>query len=166
MNSLVSQRSCGDCALCCHLGEIPGFKPFNQWCQHCSTHAGCDIYATRPQPCRDFHCHYLLSDLPDSWFPKDCGFIVSTYASPPRVTVSVDPDRPVGWQASPYIEQLMHWAQVGAVNVQLGPRVFAVYPEGIEELGELDGTTELTILEQQTPQGLRYRSMLTRKQPA
>lgn len=155
----LSQRSCGDCALCCHLGEIPGFKPFNQWCVHCPSHARCDIYPSRPQPCRDFHCHYLLSDLPDAWFPNHCGFIVATYDAPPRVLVSVDPERPARWHHSPYIEQLAHWSTQGAVQVQVGPRTYAVYATGIEDLGEDTADSELVILEQRTPEGVRYRTV-------
>ncbi len=166
MDTPLPQRSCGDCAMCCYLGEIPGVKPFNQWCKHAGSHACCDIYPTRPRPCRDFHCHYLLSDLPEIWQPKRCGFVVSTYSNPPRVLVSVDPQRQGNWQTSPYMEQLMHWAQFGAVNARLEQRIFAIYPDGMQELGELDDTNELMILEQQTPTGIRYRSELRRKPQA
>lgn len=152
------QRSCGDCALCCHLGEIPRFKPFNQWCAHCSSHAGCDIYETRPRPCRDFHCHYLLSDLGQEWFPKECGFIVSTYAAPPRVMISVDPATPDNWRATPYIEQLRHWSQAGAVQVQVGSRTYAVHGERIDDLGEDTPDSVLVILEERTVHGMRYRT--------
>lgn len=119
----------------------------------------CDIYPARPQPCRDFHCHYLLSDLPETWFPKACGFIVATYEAPPRVLVSVDPERPAGWRDSPYIEQLAYWSMHGAVQVQVGTRTYAVYATGIEDLGEDTADSELVILEQQTAQGVQYRTV-------
>jgi hypothetical protein len=144
--------------MCCKLGEIPDFKPFNQWCQYCSTRHGCDIYPNRPQPCRDFFCHYLLSDLGEEWRPLTCGMVVSTYSGPQRLTVSVDPERPALWNASPYLEQIMHWATQGAVTVMVGHHAHAVYPDRVEDLGEIDEEFALVITEQVTPAGTRYLS--------
>ena len=155
----IPQRSCGDCALCCHLGEIPDVKAFNAWCRHCSTHQGCDIYPSRPSPCRDFHCHYLLSDLGQEWYPRDCGFIVATYQNPPRVTILADADAPQRWRESPYLEQIRHWAHQGAVTVQVAARTYAVSPHGIDDLGEDSDTTMIVILEQETTAGMRYRAI-------
>lgn len=154
----IPQRSCGDCAMCCHLGEIVDFKPFNQWCTHCSSHQRCDIYESRPQLCRDFHCHYLLSDLSEAWFPRDCGFIVATYANPPRLLIAADPARPASWRQSPFIEQLHHWAQQGAVQVRVEDRTFAVYPDTIEDLGVETPDSVVVILEKETTMGRRYRA--------
>lgn len=160
----ISQRSCGDCALCCHLGEIPDVKAFNAWCTHCSSQQRCDIYETRPRPCRDFHCHYLLSDLGEEWYPRDCGFIVATYQHPPRVTIMADPAMPARWRESPYIEQIQHWARKGAVTVQTGPRTYAISPQSIDDLGEDSDETMIVILEQETPAGMRYRAIRTPRQ--
>lgn len=151
-------RQCGTCALCCKLGEIPDFKPFNQWCQFCSTRQGCDIYADRPQLCRDFFCHYLQSDLPEHWNPLTCHMIVSVYEGPLRMTVSVDPDYPLIWREPLYLEQIQHWAAQGAVTVMVGTRTFAAYPGHVEDLGELTAAHQLIITEIETAQGLRYRS--------
>lgn len=150
-------RQCGDCALCCHLGEIPQVKAYNTWCQHCSTHQRCDIYDTRPAPCRAFYCHYLLSDIGEEWYPRDCGMVVSAYGAPARLTISVDPARPDIWRQAPYLPQLHHWARQGAVTVMVGLEAYAVYPERIEALGALDDAHTLVITELETTQGLRYR---------
>lgn len=151
-------RTCGDCALCCKLGEIPDFKPFNQWCRFCSTHAHCDIYDSRPAPCREFFCHYLKSDLNEDWFPKNCGMVISTYSGPNRLTVSVDPETPETWRQQPYLAQIIHWSNQGAVTVMVGERAFAVYPDAIEDLGEITDGYIIEINEIVTPHGTSYRS--------
>lgn len=153
----VPGRSCDGCAMCCKLGEIPQVKPFNQWCTHCSTHQRCDIYATRPAPCRQFYCHYLLSDVDEAWAPNQCGMVVSTYEHPSRLTISVDPDRPARWREQPYLPQIQHWANFGAVTIMEGLHAYAAYPDRIDDLGVLDVGEELIILEQETTRGLRYR---------
>lgn len=154
----VPGRICGDCALCCKLGEIPGLKPYNAWCRFCSTQAGCDAYDARPQPCRDFYCHYLTSDLSEDWRPRTCGMVVSAYANPPRLTVSVDPDMPPRWRDSPYLEQIQHWAHHGAVTVMEGLMAYAAYPDRIEPLGEITDDYQLVIIEEDTTRGRRYRT--------
>lgn len=61
------RRSCGDCTACCTvIGVADLKKPEWTLCQHCSPKRtsravpGCKIYATRPQPCRDYHCLWTL----------------------------------------------------------------------------------------------------------
>ncbi len=52
-------RKCGACQLCCVLPAIKELnKPANVPCQHL-TEKGCGIYATRPDGCRKFECHWL-----------------------------------------------------------------------------------------------------------
>lgn len=156
MSSPIPQRSCGDCAMCCHLGEIPDFKPFNEWCKYCTDHHSCGIYPSRPQPCRDFNCHWLLSDVSDDWYPAKCGFIVSTYSNPPRLIVAVDPETPDSWRQPPFIDQIHHWAHQGAVMVRIGEHVYGVTPNTIEDLGRDSDDTVIMVLEQETLRGVRY----------
>ena len=62
-------RICGECSLCCKLpgvytapDQYPKIsKPPNQWCAHCLK-PGCGIYDTRPQPCRNFSCLWLVHE--------------------------------------------------------------------------------------------------------
>lgn len=161
MTALPTPRECGDCALCCHLGEVPQVKPFNQWCQHCSTHRGCDIYPTRPQICRDFFCHYLKSDLPEHWHPLTSHMVVGSYEGPPpRITVAVESEYPLIWREPSYFAQLKHWATQGAVTVMVGTTVHVITPRGSETLGELTDANQLIITEIETPQGVHYRTTL------
>jgi Fe-S-cluster containining protein len=73
-------RSCGSCSMCCYLplfkvGEWK--KPTNQWCQHFSGHS-CNIYAERPDVCREFECMWLANNsLPDHWYPTKSKIIVT-----------------------------------------------------------------------------------------
>jgi hypothetical protein len=123
--------------MCCHLGEIPDFKPYNQWCVACSSHQRCDRYDTRPTPCRQFECYFLTSDLGEAWRPNQCGLVLSVHADPERLTILVDPEKPLRWRESPYIEQILQWSLQCAVSIMVGNAAFAVYPDRIETLGEV-----------------------------
>ena len=68
---IVKGRECGKCSLCCkvmrveEIAKLPGV-----WCKECAPGKGCKIYATRPGPCRDFHCSWLIqAELGPEWFP-------------------------------------------------------------------------------------------------
>lgn len=147
MTNSPTTRQCGDCALCCHLGEIVGFKPYNQWCTHCSTHQRCDIYESRPTLCRTFHCQYLLGTLGDHWYPLTSHMIVSLHTAHSRMTVLVDPEAPLIWREAPYLAELQSWASAHPVSVMVERRVFAVYPNHIEDLGELAADERIEITE-------------------
>ena len=69
-------RECGDCSACCTHGGVPEIaKPPGQPCPHdCG---GCDIYATRPQGCRDFVCAWLRGVGAESDRPDKSGVILS-----------------------------------------------------------------------------------------
>jgi Fe-S-cluster containining protein len=69
-----TERRCRTCTACCTILEIPGFKKAMERCQHLGRlpngMEGCTIYATRPQPCRDFICAWMqgygsTQDRPD-----------------------------------------------------------------------------------------------------
>lgn len=153
----LAERVCGDCAMCCHLGEIVDFKPYNQWCQHCSTHQGCDIYETRPILCRQFYCAYMQRELGEEWYPLRSHMVVSLHREPKRMTVLVDPETPMVWQEARYFRQLQAWAQHYPVTVMVHQRAFAVYPQHVEDLGELGEGQRIEITETETMSGIRYR---------
>src|SRR5215831_5876594 len=95
-------RSCGDCALCCRLLDVPeAGKPRNDWCPHCNHH-GCKIYESRPQICRDYTCAWLVNkSYPDYWKPSECGMIVDfgeAEGALPALLIHVDPDTPDRWR--------------------------------------------------------------------
>jgi len=56
--SLVAERRCGECMVCCEYLSIntPGLqKPADVLCVNC-VDSGCRIYDTRPSVCRTWHC--------------------------------------------------------------------------------------------------------------
>lgn len=157
-------RSCGSCAMCCYLGEIEGFKPYNQWCSACSTQTRCDRYDTRPTPCRQFQCLYTMSDLPEAWYPPVSHMVVSRHSTPARMTVLVDPETPLIWREGAYLSQLQAWAVEAPVTVMVGLAAFAVYPNRIEALGEITPEYSIAIHEQQLASGeRRYQLERVRK---
>lgn len=78
MASLVADRVCGDCTVCCTALPIEsdGFvKTTGVTCRHCDS--GCAIYQDRPQACRGFHCGWRqLPMLDDAWRPGRSGVMV------------------------------------------------------------------------------------------
>lgn len=154
-------RQCGDCAMCCRLGEIADFKPYNAWCQHCSTQKRCDSYETRPEPCRSFHCLYVLGKLAAHWNPLRSHMVVSPHRSPTRITVLVDPETPLIWREAPYLSDLQSLACEQPVTVMVGYAAYAVYPDRIETLGETTHGRSVVIHEQVLQSGaIRYLQAL------
>jgi len=121
----IAGRTCGDCAMCCKIPIIPELdKPFNQWCRHCTNHKNCSIYEARPQRCRDFFCHFMLSDLDEAWRPSKSRMVITNHAD--HVLVMVDPARPDAWRKDPYITNLRHWATQTQVHVLVGTTTYIV----------------------------------------
>jgi len=57
--SLVADRQCGECMVCCSYMYInaPGLKkPADVLCDNCIVDKGCQIYDSRPNVCRTWHC--------------------------------------------------------------------------------------------------------------
>ena len=77
--SLVPERECGTCNICCIAPAID--KPEIQkisgaTCRNC-TAAGCAIYESRPQVCRTYYCGWRRLDMIDAdWRPDLCGVLV------------------------------------------------------------------------------------------
>jgi hypothetical protein len=154
-------KSCNDCAMCCKLGAIPDVKEYNVWCQHCSTKSACDIWDSRPQICSDYFCHFMLSDLGEAWRPSKCRLMISTYnnSDGPSMTISVDPSRPDAWRKEPFFANIVHWSSQCRVTVQIGYHTFAVFPDHIDDLGEITDEYQIMTIIEQTPTGPRQRAM-------
>jgi hypothetical protein len=77
---MLPSRECGHCAVCCKVLPIRTVelqKTSHVLCVHCRENEGCQIYATRPQVCRDYYCGWrLLPGLPENWRPDLCGIFV------------------------------------------------------------------------------------------
>ena len=153
----IAGRTCGDCAMCCKLLEIPELdKPYNQWCTHCTGYASCGIYETRPQRCRDYNCYFLASTLGEEWRPSKCRMIVSTF--PDRLLVMVDPARADAWRKEPYLTTIRHWATQIMVYVKVSNTTYAVFPDHTDDLGEVTDEHQILITEEMTPTGPRRKA--------
>jgi len=77
---MVPARECGNCTACCTVLPIRTAelqKTSHVLCVHCRESEGCQIYATRPQVCRDYYCGWrLLPGLPENWRPDLSGIFV------------------------------------------------------------------------------------------
>lgn len=86
--SLVPERDCGECMVCCkHLSiSSPNFhKPADVLCDNCIVNQGCQIYETRPNVCRTWHCLWRrVESMPDELRPDKSGIIFA-------LTINYDP---------------------------------------------------------------------------
>lgn len=62
----MSERTCKNCDVCCHILEVRELnKPSHKNCNHRAEGGGCGIYNDRPSICREWNCAYILELLPD-----------------------------------------------------------------------------------------------------
>lgn len=108
----VEGRSCGSCTMCCKLYPVPVMdKPQNVWCRECKPGKGCGIWETRPQFCRDFHCHYILdAQVGEDWKPNISKFIMN-FQSANIMWLKVDPAHKMSWRTEPYYSVLKRWSR-------------------------------------------------------
>lgn len=74
-------RTCAQCDACCTVLNIEETQsPMFSTCRHVRAEGGCGIYATRPQPCRDANCSWLLGHygLTGAHRPDRFGVVVWT----------------------------------------------------------------------------------------
>lgn len=80
LGSLVPDRACGDCTVCCTVLMVnsPDFaKPAGVPCRHLTTQ-GCGIHPVRPTICRTWFCAWRrVAELPDAARPDRSGLLVS-----------------------------------------------------------------------------------------
>ena len=101
-------RSCGPCTICCRFYAVAEIaKPVQEWCPHCGP-AGCGIHETRPQPCRNFSCFWLMDEnFPEDLRPDLCGIVAAFNGEDHEsVVLHLDPDRPESLAAPPGSELL------------------------------------------------------------
>lgn len=142
----MTERTCGECGLCCKVLDFPELgKPAGAWCRHYAAFRGCTIYETRPHACRAFKCTWLLNtdEFSDVWRPDRAGFCMWSQNVPAgaRLVLEVDADRPRDWLREPYLSTLRAIARRAPdrhveVIVRTGRAVQMLFPEGLVDLGE------------------------------
>lgn len=144
--------------MCCKLTIIPELeKPFNTWCQHCSTRSGCDAYETRPQRCREYNCYFVMSDLPEEWRPNKSRIMITPMEG--KILAVIDPSRPDAWRKEPYLTTLKNWANQVEVHVMVNEKTYAVFPDHIDDLGEVTEDHQILTFSEATANGPRRRSI-------
>lgn len=77
---LVPGRECGACTVCCSELTIESeilHKVQGVLCVHCTPEAGCGIYHSRPDVCRDWYCQWRrYAWLDESWRPDRSGLLL------------------------------------------------------------------------------------------
>ena len=77
---LVTERSCGECSVCCvvlnvdtkEFQKLPGVP-----CAHLCNQGGCSVHATRYPVCREYHCGWrYLGFLGEDWRPDKSGVLI------------------------------------------------------------------------------------------
>ncbi|WP_093663973.1 YkgJ family cysteine cluster protein [Sphingomonas gellani] len=80
LGSVLADRSCGDCTLCCTVLKVDApdlKKAAGTPCRHLGS-GGCSIHAVRPQICRTWFCVWRrVGSLPDEARPDRSGLLVS-----------------------------------------------------------------------------------------
>ena len=120
----MSERHCESCSLCCKLLAVPDVTEKGVWCRHArpGSGCGCAIYKERPEPCRDFHCLWLVDQKwGDYWRPDKCRIVIEIKVGGGAgergevgaICFHVDPDYPTRWQDEPWHSDILTIARAG-----------------------------------------------------
>lgn len=140
--TLVLDRTCGSCTICCHALEVKALaKPAGVPCQH-STGTACGIYRDRPSTCAKWHCLWRkIGALPDALRPDRAGVMLSLETDPaandPFLRVRIvcravhTPDALDRWEA---IESVGMFAREGSLPVwtAFGQTASLIYPDAAQ----------------------------------
>ncbi len=167
---IVPGKGCGTCTMCCKVFRIPEVeKNAGQWCRHVLQGKGCAIHETRPQTCRDFFCHWLVSPvLGPEWRPDTAKFVLYTEQGGQRLVVAADPGSPAAWRRQPYLTQLQAFARAGLeqgrqVIVFNGKMATGILPGGDVSLGNVEVGDEIYTEQSRLANGaVEYRMVVRR----
>lgn len=163
--SLVPNRSCEGCTLCCKIVAVPALnKPRLQWCTHCEIGVGCKIFGhpERPSECAGYFCWYRQSPaLGEEWHPNVSHMAISFEERAKRINVCVDPDHALSWREEPYYSgikamALMILRQGGHLVVWQGADGVGVLPHKDVMLGPPTGNQVIVAGRRKTPVGDEY----------
>jgi hypothetical protein len=110
-------------------------KPARSACMHCSS-LGCAIYARRPEPCRDFMCLWLASQMYPEFEmaadlrPDRSGVVMELNNVGTLIAHSVDRQ---SWRQQPVIGFLLSKARFGQVMVEEGEETHLLHATGRTE---------------------------------
>jgi hypothetical protein len=152
-------RSCGTCALCCKVYDVPAIpKLMGKWCPHCTPGRGCGIHDTRPDHCRAFHCLWMTENwLGDEWKPEKSKMVLTFDPQTHFLFIQLDPGHPSSWRQEPYHAQLKRWAAAALqqnrhVIVFLNRHATIILPDREVALGQI-GPEQLIIARKIMVQG-------------
>ncbi len=118
--------------MCCMALDIIELKKMagplcGQWCG-----GGCQIYATRPQVCRDFECNWLTErDVQTTLKPNRVGTILMIDPDSDEYQAVCDPKKPQAWRHPLVFKHLLAKAREGHVVVaKAGLYSWRVYATG------------------------------------
>ncbi len=124
-------KTCGPCTLCCSALEISELKkPAGPACAHCA--AGCAIYASRPQVCRDFECDWLTDRaLPLTLRPDRVGTILMEADEGDEYRAVCSPQKPLAWRNALVFAHLVKIAKSGrTVVAKAGLNSWRIFASG------------------------------------
>ena len=98
----------------------------------------------------------MRSDLGEEWRPSKSRLMVTAHDD--RILVMVDPARPDAWRKEPFFSGIRHWSTQIQVHVMVGKNTSIVFPDHIDDLGEVTEDHQIMTLTEQTPAGPRQRA--------
>lgn len=119
--------------MCCKSLQIDELdKPMGLMCENCVAGAGCAIYESRPQVCRDFLCEWLMDrNLSSIYRPDRIGVIFMEDPDNEDYQAVCDPSKPYAWRNPLVFRHLVAMAKAGRVVVaKSGLRAWRVYEDG------------------------------------
>lgn len=104
-------NKCGPCTECCWVLKVPEKnKGLWQDCPH--RNLGCEIYASRPESCREYVCLFISDDLPEEYRPDKMRAIVSLFKHAPKLLV-IHAWEPYVWTQMPLRHLITKMRQAG-----------------------------------------------------
>ena len=71
----------------------------------------------------------------------------------------VDPARPDAWRKEPYFGNIRHWSTQTQVHVMVGTTTFVVFPDHVDDIGDVTEEHKILTLTEPTPDGPRQRAI-------
>ena len=147
-------KSCGPCSLCCKVFAVEDLhKPMGVMCAHFGPGRGCTIYPDRPRACRTFECVWLMDpEMPHRFRPDQTKVVLDQDPAGTRLIARCDPANPQAWRRNPMYAALkgyaaQTWGTGKLVLAVAGRRTWLVAPNEDVDLGEIDPTSALRVVE-------------------